>query len=498
MTANAIVFLPGNHLYPATFLDAWRNAPIVMVEDARLCTRHVYHQQKLALMIAAMREHAASLREAGFDVRYFDLDAGASIDAALTEVADQVASDTLVTFPVTDHALQQRLASLCNTQHWTHHEIGEDPGFLTSKSAFAEYTGTRQRLRMADFYARQRTHLNLLLDPDGQPKGGKWSFDAENRKKLPRKQAVPSLPEVAHSQRTTDAMREISERFASHPGRAEALWLPTDRAGALAWLQRFISERLHGFGTYEDAITQRSATLFHSTLSPLLNLGLLTPREVLDAVMQAADDADIPLNDLEGFIRQLTGWREFVRGTYDQFADRMRRANRRAHNRHLTHHWHNATTGIAPLDDAIRHQLDYAWTHHINRLMILSNLMNLCEIEPGEVCDYFMRYYLDAYDWVMVPNVYGMGLTSDDGVFATKPYVCGSNYLLKMSDFAKGDWCDVVDGLYWRFVRNNQDEYKANPRLSLALGQLGRMAPERAERIFAAADNFLERCTTTG
>jgi len=399
-----------------------------------------------------------------------------------------------VTFAVSDHALQRQLSTLCRDLdiEW---EVVGDPGFMHTAKCFEDYAHGKRTLRMADFYKQQRETLQLLLDDDGQPQGGRWSFDENNRRKLPRKQSVPALPEAAHGAITTAALQEITSDFADLPGDAGDLWVPTTRKQALAWLAHFTEQRLVGFGTFEDAITTRSATLFHSMLSPLLNLGLLTPREVVDAVLTHADNHDVPLNDLEGFIRQIIGWREFVRGVYLCRGEEMRRRNARSQRRQLTHHWHDATTGIPPLDAAIDHQLRLGWNHHINRLMVIANLMNLSEIEPGTVYEYFMTYYIDAYDWVMVPNVFGMGLNSEGGVFATKPYICGSNYLLKMSDFGRGDWCDVVDGLYWRFIENNLDELKRNQRLAMFASALHRLAADKRQRIFSAADAFLDRCT---
>ncbi|MEQ8693079.1 MAG: cryptochrome/photolyase family protein [Pseudomonadales bacterium] len=492
---DVVFFLPGNHLFPLDHMPDCEGVTVVMVEDATVCSRRPYHQQKLALMIAAMREHAAALREAGFSLDYSALSADQSINSAIERAVRRQRASTLVTFPVSDVALRARLNGLCHRLGIEWHELDSDPAFLTSADAFVSFAGSKKRVRMADFYIRQRKQHDVLLNSDGHPRGGKWSFDAENRKKLPQSQSIPVVAKPLTSDITAEAIAEVARRFSSHPGRADQLWLPTDRRGALDWLRAFVEQRLVGFGTYEDAITQRSATVFHSTLSPLLNLGLLTPDEVLEEVMTHTQAMDVPLNDIEGFVRQLLGWREFVRGVYHQYGPSMRGSNSRGHHRRLTAHWHEARTGIPPLDDAIRHQLDYGWTHHINRLMVLANLMNLCEIEPHEVYEYFMTYYIDAYDWVMVPNVYGMGLACDDGTFATKPYVCGSNYLLKMSDFPRGDWCDVVDGLYWRFVRNNRAEYQGNHRLRLALANLDKMDQKRAEKIFAAADNFLARVT---
>ena len=270
---------------------------------------------------------------------------------------------------------------------------------------------------MADFYRTQRVSLNVLLDGNGSPQGGQWSYDADNRKRVPKSQSLPDIPHAKLSELTRATCREVSERFADHPGSADSLWLPTTRRGALAWLNRFLKERLIGFGTYEDALTTRSATLFHSTLSPLLNLGLITPNEVLERTLAYAGEQRIPINDLEGFIRQLIGWREFVRGVYENFPD-MGERNVRNHTRRMTDHWHKGDTGLLPLDVAIANHQKWGWNHHIERLMVLSNLMNLCEIQPREVYEYFMTHYIDAYPWVMAPNVYGMGLTSDGGVYS--------------------------------------------------------------------------------
>ena len=227
----------------------------------------------------------------------------------------------------------------------------------------------------------------------------------------------------------------------------------------------------------------------------MLNLGLITPQEVVEQSLQYAKDRQIPLNDLEGFIRQLIGWREFVRGIYDQFAERLSQENTRQQKRLLTSHWHDGTTGLPPLDDAIRQTLARGWNHHIPRLMVLANLMNLCDIHPRQAYEFFMSHYIDAYDWVMLPNVYGMGVNSDSGVFASKPYICGSNYILKMSDYPKGDWCDIWDGLFWRYISNNKSLYQSNPRMRPMLANLARIPEARRTQIFKAAKAFISRCT---
>ena len=208
-------------------------------------------------------------------------------------------------------------------------------------------------------------------------------------------------------------------------------------------------------------------------------------------LQQAMRDADVPLNDLEGFIRQIIGWREFVRGVYRRYGAEMRSRNVWNAERELTSTWHDAETGIAPLDHALAGANRWAWNHHIERLMVIANLMNLCEIRPASVYDYFMTHYVDAYDWVMVPNVFGMGLTSDGGVFASKPYICGSNYLKKMSDHADGDWALIVDGLFWRFVNKHIDCLARNPRMSMLAATSRRLSAKRRRLLHDAAEDFL-------
>ena len=240
-------------------------------------------------------------------------------------------------------------------------------------------------------------------------------------------------------------------------------------------------------------MTRRSPTVFHSLLSPCLNLGLLTPGDVIDKVLQRADD--MPLQSVEGFVRQVIGWREFVRGIYREFSEKQEAANFWSHDRGLTDAWYEGNTGILPLDDTIKTAQRLGWTHHIPRLMVVANLMTLCEIRPAAAHRWFMEMFVDSSEWVMGPNVYGMGLFSDGGVFATKPYICGSNYLLKMSDYGKGPWCDIVDGLYWRFINKHREFFAGNPRLALMPRALDRISAQRRDRIFEAAEEFLERHT---
>jgi len=367
------------------------------------------------------------------------------------------------------------------------------PMFTCSRDTFATFANNSSRLLMGDFYKQQRRRLDVLIDADSQPSGGQWSFDADNRKKLPRTVQPPELIRATHSDHVKDVIELVRREFKDHPGDAREFSWPATRSQAREWLDDFIAKRLHDFGPYEDAISSRSVTVFHSVLSPCLNLGLVTPRELIDAALLRVDD--IPLQSLEGFIRQVIGWREFVRGVYRNYSEQQDAANFWLHEREMSPGWHDGTTGILPLDDTIRTAQRLGWTHHIPRLMVLGNLMTLCEIRPSSAHRWFMEMFVDSSEWVMGPNVYGMGLFSDGGIFATKPYICGSNYLLKMSDYKKGPWCDIVDGLYWRFIDKHREFFSGNPRLALMPKALDRLASARRTSIFAAAEAFLERQT---
>ena len=277
---------------------------------------------------------------------------------------------------------------------------------------------------------------------------------------------MPAVPRTDH----VDAVVKIVKtEFGDHPGDADDFRWPTTRSEAEAWLEDFIEKRLAQFGPYEDAMTTRSATVFHSLLSPCLNLGLLTPDEVVQKAVEHGGDA--PLQSLEGFVRQVIGWREFVRGVYREYGERQEDSNFWAHERGLTSAWYEGTTGIVPLDDTIKTAQRFGWVHHIPRLMVLGNLMTLCEIQPATAHHWFMEMFVDSSEWVMGPNVYGMGLYSDGG-------------------------CEVVDGLYWRFIDKHRKFFAGNPRLAVMPRTLDRLKDERREKIFAAAEAFLEEHTT--
>jgi deoxyribodipyrimidine photolyase-related protein len=257
-----------------------------------------------------------------------------------------------------------------------------------------------------------------------------------------------------------------------------------------------LSERFEKFGIYEDAIVQKESVLYHSVVSPMLNIGLLTPQQIVDAAIRVGADQNIPLNSLEGFIRQIVGWREFIRLVYEREGTKQRTTNYWQFKRKIPKTFWTGDTGIAPIDSTIKKILKTGYAHHIERLMVLGNFMLLCEFDPDEVHKWFMEMFIDAYDWVMVPNVYGMTQFADGGLMTTKPYISGSNYLMKMSDYEKGTWQPIWDGLFWRFMHVHRSFFLQNPRIGMLVKTFDKMPEEKRKAHLHAADNYLQSLDT--
>jgi deoxyribodipyrimidine photolyase-related protein len=488
-----LLLLFGNQLFEPGYLSQHRDAHVLMVEDETVCRRHAYHQQKLTFVLAAMRSHAQALRAAGYRLTYRTLEEGAGWHSALEALHRQNGFGTLCHFELENPALTAALAAYARARKLTL-QVLPTPMFLNPLSEFGRHLEEHGTPRLLHYYRAQRLRHGILVTANGEPVGGRWSLDQDNRAKLPK----DLQPEEPQRPTQTPQLREVQtlvrEHFAANPGELDGFWLPTTHQQARDWLDGFLEQRFHHFGQFEDALTRRSSFVYHSGLAPLLNVGLLTPELVLRRALDYAAHHDVPLNSVEGFVRQILGWREFVRGVFHHYHGPLQSRNVWSGDRKLTSAWYTAGTGIAPLDHVIRKTLRLGWAHHIERLMVAANLMNLAGVEPGQVYGWFMEMFVDAYDWVMVPNVFGMGLSSEGGIFTTKPYICGSNYVMKMGDFRRGAWCDVMDGLLWRFVANHQQTLKTNHRLAPMVANLPRVARRRPE-IFALAEDFIETTT---
>jgi len=498
MQTNNLLLILGNQLFPLEYIKKTKVKKIFMAEDFSLTTYQKHHKLKILMFLWSMRQYRDQLVKNGFIVYYNSIDDKNFKDTyenKLLKILKDEKVRTISYFEIEDHFFEDRFNKFVSDNN-LETKLFQSPMFLNSRSQFVEFAKTQKSLiKMASFYQKMRIKMSILIDNNKKPIGGKWSFDEENRKKISGKINIPKVPINTKDQRINNLKHKINVLFRDHPGSADYLWMPTNREEALKWMEIFFQNKFHDFGTYEDAIIDNNNFLYHSALSPIINMGLLTPKEIVEKAINFSKKNSIPLNSLEGFIRQIIGWREFIRGIYHYKGKEEKKLNFWQHNRKLTRDWYEGTTGIKPLDDVINDCLKYGYTHHIPRLMIVCNIMNLSRIHPDEIYKWFMEMFVDSSDWVMVPNVYGMGTFADGGIFATKPYSCGSNYILKMSNYKKDEWCDIVDGLYWKFMSDNLSFFKTNPRLSILVKSVERMNEDRKNMIFEKATNFIDNKT---
>jgi len=461
---------------------------VVLVEDPLFFTQYQFHVQKLVLHRASMTEFMQRCEGFGKQVHRIDsksISCSSEIGAILK--SKKISKAFLV--EPTDNWLKQRVSDGCREAK-IELEWMADPSFLTPNEVMQHWAKDRKHFHFTDFYMQQRKRLGLLLDEKDKPIGGKWTYDTENRKRLPKGLRVPLLKTPSERPSVAQAKRYVAKEFPTTLGQGEDFCYPVTHEQAATWLEMFIDERLASFGDYEDAISKQETFLFHSVLTPMLNIGLVTPEQIIDQVIAKSDE--VSLNSLEGFLRQVIGWREFIRLVYIHAGSRQRTTNAWNLSRSLPASFYTGSTGIVPFDQSIQRTLKYAYCHHIERLMVLGNFMLLCDIDPDAVYRWFMELFIDAYDWVMVPNVYGMSQHADGGMMTTKPYISGSSYILKMSDYSKGDWCEVWDALYWRFIDREREFFSANPRMRVMVGQLDRMGT-KLDHHRSVADRFLEK-----
>lgn len=439
-----------------------------------------------------MKRFAASLSSKSISVDYCEYDD--QPNALSRQLGPLIKSgEELVVADPMDFILEKRLRQFGQKMKTPIHFV-PTPSFLNSRQDNDAYRRGKKRWFMADFYKAQRRRLNLLMDGD-EPLGGKWSFDEANRKKVPKTllKEMPSIPKLKFDEFDSEAKVYVEKRFPDNPGRLNHLYYPTSHRSASKWLDAFLKTRFDRFGDYEDAILEDESWLWHSVLTPMLNVGLLTPKQVVERTIKFSKSNDVPLNSIEGFIRQIIGWREFMRATYEELGVTMRTTNHWSHHRKIPESFYLGTTGIEPLDNTIHRILETGYCHHIERLMVLGGFMFLCEFDPDEIYYWFMDLFIDSYDWVMVPNVFAMSQNADGGLITTKPYFSGSSYIRKMSHYKKGAWCEVWDGLYWRWIWNHVDQLAKNPRWAMMCSMAKKMEKEKLDAHLRNAEQFLAK-----
>jgi len=483
---------------------------LFFVESERVLKKLRYHKQRLVLLISAQRHLAEAMRKAGWMVDYHAFGRGVTWESALVAHVKKYQPERILLAAPNNYdeaRAAERLAEKFPL------EILPTRQFLVPREEFIGWARGKKSLLMETHYRRVRAACGFLMEADGKPVGGRWNFDEDNRKGFRDwTKAGRPLAEIRSEvpDRTTkEVMALVEKEFGGNPGSAEGFWLPVDRAGALRWLDNFVETRLAQFGPWEDLMVEGDSLLFHAVISPLLNLGLLAPRECIERAIAAYEGGQAPLASVEGFVRQIAGWREFVNGVYWLKMPDYEKVNGLDAQRSLPQFFYTGETEMNCLGQCLRQVLGSGYNHHIQRLMVLGNFLLLAGIKPPEALRWFNEMYVDAHDWVMAANVLGMVLHADGGFMATKPYAAGSGYISRMSNYCAG--CrykpEVKTGpeacpfnyLYWDFYARHEKRFVRNPRVGMALKTLAKKSPAERKAITESAGAFLgSQCCSGG
>lgn len=475
-----------------------------MVEVAEETTYVRHHKKKIAYILSAMRHFAIELRDAGWHVDYVhldDIDNSGSFTGEIARAVNRINPTRILVTEAGEWRVREAM------QTWQKAlglpvEILEDDRFIATHDEFRSWADGRKQLRMEYFYRDMRRKTGLLMDGD-QPEGGKWNFDAENRKAAKADLFMPTPRQVAPDDITRDVLELAAGRFGDHFGTLEPFWFGVTRVQAEQALQHFLDHALASFGDYQDAMLEHEKFLYHSLLALYINAGLLDPLEVCRRVEAAYRENKAPLNAAEGFIRQIIGWREYVRGIYwlkmPEYADQ----NFFGNSRNLPDFYWTGETDMACLRAAISQTRDEAYAHHIQRLMVTGNFALLAGVDPKQVHEWYLAVYADAYEWVELPNTLGMSQFADGGLLASKPYASSGNYIHKMSDHCKacrydvkrktGDGACPFNPLYWDFLHRNRDKLSTNPRMAQMYRTWDRMNEDKQSDYLRSAAKVLEQ-----
>lgn len=474
---------------------------VLMVESANEA-QHVWsHKARIALFLSAMRHFAEHLKSLDIKLTYIE-HSPKTIAEELRQKIKAGKFTHLVCVEPGEWRLKKAIEDLA-AELKIIVEIRQDTHFYCSHEEFKEWVANKKELRLEYFYRLMRKTHGVLIDQDGKPEGGQWNFDRDNRKPFPKKGPglIPS-PELFEPDAITKAVLiEVEQRYPDHPGSLEHFQWPVTRKQALQALEGFVEHRLATFGIYEDAMWTGTPFGWHSLLSSSLNLKLLNPREVVDAVLFAWKKYDLEMATVEGFIRQILGWREFIRGMYYLDMPQMALDNFYEHQNSLPAWYWTGKTGMKCMQETIGQTLEYGYAHHIQRLMVTGNFGLLAEILPKDVCDWYLAVYVDAVEWVELPNVAGMALFTSGGRFTSKPYIASGAYIKRMSNYCGScqyksdvrfgkDACPITN-LYWNFLINHRAQFEASPRTRLMTANLSRISDTDQQAIQAHAKKLL-------
>lgn len=480
-----------------------RTDEILMIESANEA-RYVWsHKAKIALFLSAMRHFSQKLQALNFPLTYIK-DSPNSLIEVLKEQLLQKNVVHLVCVQPGEWRLKQAIEAL-SKELSIHLDMREDDHFLCSSKDFLTWVANKKELRLEYFYRFMRKTHHILMDAEGNPEGGQWNFDRDNRKPYPKK--GPGLIDdpvlFSPDKITREVIDLVNQRYTDHPGSLDHFNWPVTRDQALEALEYFVQYRLRNFGIYQDAMWTETPFGWHSILSSSLNLKLLNPREVIQAVLIAWKKYKLDLSTVEGFVRQILGWREFVRGMYYLDMPKMATDNYYNHQRPLPKWYWTSQTQMACMKDAIGQTLQFGYAHHIQRLMVTGNFALLAEILPSEVCDWYLAIYVDAIEWVELPNTAGMALFANGGRFTSKPYIASGAYIKRMSNYCDscqykpdiryGESACPMTTLYWNFLMKHRSELESSPRTRLMTANLARISDDDQKAIALHAQKILNQ-----
>lgn len=478
---------------------------VLMAEVADETSYVKHHKQKIAFIFSAMRHFAEELRVDGLNVDYITLKAPSNTGSICGELIRAVKRHKASRVVITSPGEWRLLAQFRKLDPGVPVDIREDDRFFATTARFAAWAAERKALRMEFFYREMRRETDLLMQGD-EPAGGQWNFDSDNRKRLPKSQPVPQRFGFQPDAITRDVLALVQREFADHFGDLEPFEWGVTRAQALRAFDEFLTNALPNFGTYQDAMATGEPFIFHAAISPYINAGLLSPREVCVAAEREYIEGRAPLNAVEGFIRQILGWREYVRGVYWLKMPDYAQTNALQATRDLPWLYWSGETDMHCMAEAIGHTRRHAYSHHIQRLMVTGNFALLAGIDPKQVAEWYLVVYADAYEWVELPNVQGMSQFADGGLLGSKPYAASGAYIDRMSDFCKSCVYDVkqksgpkacpFNYLYWAFLIRNAPRLCNNQRLAMPYRTLAGWDEGRKAVITAEAEAFLDRLPT--
>ncbi|PVY75848.1 deoxyribodipyrimidine photolyase-related protein [Tamilnaduibacter salinus] len=481
---------------------------IVMAEVHNEASYTNHHRKKLVLLFSAMRHFAAALEDVGWTVdyqRYHPDNPNQSLEAVLDRTIRENAPERVVVTECGEWRLHEQMMGWADRLSCPV-DIREDTRFLASKSEFAAWAKDRKQLRMEFFYREMRRKTGLLMTDDGQPEGGQWNFDADNRRKWKGAPPAPGPFRVTPDAMTRDVIESVNEFFPDHFGTTDDFHFAVTHQDAQGALEHFLDFALPCFGDYQDAMSDDEDWLFHSVLSPYINCGLLDPLAVCQAAVDRYHDGMAPLNAVEGFVRQIIGWREFVRGIYWLHMPAYAEENRLGNTRALPWFYWTGDTDMHCMHRAIDATRRNGYAHHIQRLMVTGNFALLAGVTPAEICDWYLAVYADAYDWVELPNTLGMVMHADGGYLGSKPYAASGKYIQRMSDYCKHCRYDVkqsfgenacpFNALYWHFVDRHRDQFGSNHRMGMIYRNWDRQPTERRDAIIARGEYLLSQLET--